>query len=321
MGFSIRVMPGVRFRVSSRGVSASLGPRIARVSVGTRGVGVSTGMGPVSVGAGLSYGAALGLAGMPHRRARSSGPSASSIAAEERAARQAAVRDKRAAEVAAAAEAMRHIARLQEQEFEPITKPPFTRLSPDEIARVETWWEELQAGVPGTVLETVNHALADNERQSAAVSLEGAEISVVILAPTLEEMPERTIVVSPAGTPTTKAMTKTERNGWHTAAVVGHTAATLKETFAVAPTVQSVRAVAVSRQGDEGFRVLLFGVFGRDQVSRINWSGVEGLETLGRLSQLNHVGKTRELRPLDLAAEPELEALLGTLQQSVLEDT
>ncbi|MDQ5976075.1 MAG: hypothetical protein QG661_3284 [Actinomycetota bacterium] len=47
MGFGFRVVPGVRLRVSSRGVSAGVGPRIARVNVGSRGgVGLSSGIGP-----------------------------------------------------------------------------------------------------------------------------------------------------------------------------------------------------------------------------------------------------------------------------------
>ena len=48
MGFGIRVMPGVRVGVSSRGVRTSLGPRAARVHVGAGGTGFSTGLGPVS---------------------------------------------------------------------------------------------------------------------------------------------------------------------------------------------------------------------------------------------------------------------------------
>jgi hypothetical protein len=45
---SFKVAPGVRIRASSRGISAGVGPRAARVHVGTRGVGVSSGVGPLS---------------------------------------------------------------------------------------------------------------------------------------------------------------------------------------------------------------------------------------------------------------------------------
>lgn len=48
MGFGVRfkVAPGVRLGVSSRGISGSFGPRVARVRVSNRGAGVSSGIGP-----------------------------------------------------------------------------------------------------------------------------------------------------------------------------------------------------------------------------------------------------------------------------------
>lgn len=56
MGFGIRLAPGVRVGVSSRGVRTSLGPRIATVHMGGGGLGFSTGMGPVSYGTSLTSG-------------------------------------------------------------------------------------------------------------------------------------------------------------------------------------------------------------------------------------------------------------------------
>lgn len=86
MGMSFKVAPGVRIRASSRGISAGVGPRAARVHVGTRGVGVSTGAGPFSayshVGGGRTSGGG--------RRASYGGPTKASIAAREREAKAAA---------------------------------------------------------------------------------------------------------------------------------------------------------------------------------------------------------------------------------------
>jgi hypothetical protein len=65
MGFSLKLAPGVRVRVSSHGVRAGIGPRMARVHVGTGRTGFSSGLGPFSV-----YGAVGGK-----RRSRSSGRS------------------------------------------------------------------------------------------------------------------------------------------------------------------------------------------------------------------------------------------------------
>ncbi len=87
MGMSFKVAPGVRVRASSRGISAGVGPRAARVHVGSRGVGVSTGVGPLSAHSHLGGGrkstrsAAVGPA--------SRGPTKASMRARERELREA----------------------------------------------------------------------------------------------------------------------------------------------------------------------------------------------------------------------------------------
>jgi hypothetical protein len=48
MGFSIKLAPGVRVRASNRGLRTSVGPRAARVHMGTGRTGFSSGAGPVS---------------------------------------------------------------------------------------------------------------------------------------------------------------------------------------------------------------------------------------------------------------------------------
>ena len=82
MGMSFKVAPGVRVRASSRGISAGIGPRAARVHVGSRGVGVSSGVGPFS-----TYSHIGGGGGKPSRPAPRStyrGPTKASLAAQER---------------------------------------------------------------------------------------------------------------------------------------------------------------------------------------------------------------------------------------------
>ena len=80
MGMSFKVAPGVRIRASSRGISAGVGPRAARVHVGTRGVGLSSGVGPFS--------ASSRLGGASTRRSSTGGtyrgPTKASVAAYER---------------------------------------------------------------------------------------------------------------------------------------------------------------------------------------------------------------------------------------------
>jgi hypothetical protein len=81
----MKIAPGVRVRASSRGFSAGIGPRVARVHVGTRGVGVSSGIGPFGAYGHLGGGGQRSSGSSP----RTSGPSRTTLAALERAARQA----------------------------------------------------------------------------------------------------------------------------------------------------------------------------------------------------------------------------------------
>src|SRR5690348_12921578 len=106
MGFSMKIMPGVRVRASTRGVGLGVGPRAARIHVSTRSVGVSSGAGPFSVYAGSG----------PRRRSRTS------YSAYERQARQAS----RYEEIEAVLELNRQVVALASahtDEFPEATKP------------------------------------------------------------------------------------------------------------------------------------------------------------------------------------------------------
>jgi hypothetical protein len=80
LSFGLKVLPGVRVRVGTRGIRTSVGPRMARVHVGG-GAGVSSGVGPVSL---------YGSMGRRRRRSSSQRPAAMTVTQQrglERAAR------------------------------------------------------------------------------------------------------------------------------------------------------------------------------------------------------------------------------------------
>lgn len=84
MGMSFKVAPGVRIRASTRGISAGVGPRAARVHVGTRGAGVSSGVGPFSAYSHLGGGGGKRSASHTAPRSTYRGPTKASAAAYER---------------------------------------------------------------------------------------------------------------------------------------------------------------------------------------------------------------------------------------------
>jgi hypothetical protein len=79
---SFKVAPGVKVRASSRGLSASVGPRAARVHVSNQGVGVSSGVGPFSTYSRVGKSTPTG--GRRSTGSRSTRPTKASVAAYER---------------------------------------------------------------------------------------------------------------------------------------------------------------------------------------------------------------------------------------------
>jgi uncharacterized protein DUF4236 len=139
MGMSFKVAPGVRLRASSRGISAGVGPRAARVHVGTRGVGVSSGVGPFST---YSY-IGGGRNSATGKRSSYGGPTKASIAAREREAK-AAAREADIDRVAALEKALVSVHGATFPEAKRVVLPPPDDVDPDPI-RQEL---EAEAGIP-----------------------------------------------------------------------------------------------------------------------------------------------------------------------------
>lgn len=361
MGFGFRLAPGVRLRVSSRGVSAGLGPRIARVHVGTRGVGVSSGLGPISgytsltSGRGGTYSTGSGWTQTAERQAQREerrrakeqvlaaarddveridnlhrvhfppaarytvpAPAYPSVQVRRRWVRQRyrdLMQTRSRLSLSARAEAKRLAA--QQIEFE-------TEQQHQSLLRWQTqaqaWWDQqwsrLMAGERDTVLEVLNDALADNAQPSAVVDYRHGEASVVIWAPPFEQTPTRHPDLTPAGNPTVRTYTKSERNALYRRWLAGHVVVTLKEVFAVAPSVLQVRSVVVRPATTHGYEILLAGVHSRQVIETANYAADGAEEIWQRGTHLRVVtgGRTQELLPLDLGDEPDLRALLGHLQ-------
>jgi hypothetical protein len=145
MGMSFKVAPGVRIRASSRGISAGVGPRAARVHVGTRGVGVSSGVGPVSGYSHIAGGRTSGT----RRRSSYGGPTKASIAAREREAKEAA----READIERVAELERALVSVHSASFPEAQRtvlPPADEVNP---ASIQTELEA-EAGIPDLIIAT-----------------------------------------------------------------------------------------------------------------------------------------------------------------------
>jgi hypothetical protein len=145
MGMSFKVAPGVRIRASSRGISAGVGPRAARVHVGSRGVAVSSGVGPFSTYSHLGGGRSSATT----KRSSYGGPTKASIAAREREAK-AAAREADIGRIAALERALVNVHSANFPEAQRTILPPVEEVDP---APIEAELE-VAAGIPALVAAT-----------------------------------------------------------------------------------------------------------------------------------------------------------------------
>ena len=134
-------------------------------------------------------------------------------------------------------------------------------------------------------------------------------------------MPLKKPDVTPTGRPTIKALPKKEAASWHATAVAGCILVTVKEAFAVAPGLRSIRIVAVTTPETDAYGqrhadVLVAAQFERHRLDGVQWESVEAVRILHDVNmelQLKQVGAAKTLTPLSLEGEPELQALLDTI--------
>ena len=371
MGFSVKLAPGVRVGVSSHGVRAGIGPRIARVHVGTGRTGFSSGLGPFSV-----YGA---VGGKGRRKSshtsggRGSGrPSGAALERQAAAARRAQAEADKAREAQRLAAIFQEIISLHQHDFPPVERlvAPMPQL-PDPNA-VREWheknalrgvsmfdrarraaarqyaaqaaqaelngrlrqaqgeqvqaqqeldkqWVRLTGNDPDTVLATLAEAFEDNEAPAAPVGIDGTELSLIVLVPSEDAVPERLPASTQAGSLTLRKLPKNERSALYLLLIAGHVLVTLREAFAVAPGVDAARVIAVRRSGPDiyGRPVLdcmVAGRWTRTAFNGVRWADADAGNILaGTATELVLNEKRGQIQPVDLSTEPEIRDLLSAM--------
>jgi hypothetical protein len=284
IGFGMKIMPGVRVRASSRGIGVGMGPRAARVNVGSGGTSLSSGIGPfyASTGGG--------------RRRSSSSSTQRSLSAYQNALRQA----QRAQEIAEAAKEEQQLVSAHLQEFTP-SQPPQAALADavdrratlqdfhkravseipwykrserraakematqqaeyaiheeerrraeaqtEEQARLDEAWQQLLNNDPPTVLAILEEAFEDNLSPAAPIDCEGDEVRVIMLYDSPDLVPDRKPALTSSGNPTLAKRNKTERNELYAGSLASNLLATAKEAFAVAPSIHKVAVMVVRK--------------------------------------------------------------------------
>ena len=193
---------------------------------------------------------------------------------------------------------------------------------------LDYWWQHLLSNDPPFVLATLATAFEDNEAAAAAVGVEDDEVSVVVAVPPVTDLPERLPTTTPSGNLSLKKLTKRESADLYKAMVCGYMLATVKEAFAVAPGIESVRVVALRRSPADAYgttkaeAILATRIFRRALIG-VQWGSASStmiLRDAGTETAIRVTGPSKELSPLDLRDEPELIALLGAVDLNELVD-
>lgn len=367
MGFSVKLAPGVRVRVSSHGVRAGVGPRVARVHVGTGRTGFSSGLGPFSV-----YGS---VGGKRRRKSggRSSGrPSAAALERQAAAARRVQGEADKAREAQRLAAIFQEIISLHRHDFPSVERPiaPMPLFPAPEAVRewheknalrgigmfdrarraaarqyaaqaaqadlndkwrqaqadqaqaqheLDSQWARLTGNDPDTVLATLAEAFEDNEASAAAIGIDGAELSLIVLVPGEDAVPERLPATTQAGNLTLRKLPKGERSALYLLLIAGHVLVTLREAFAVAPGADAARVIAVRRGGPDiygraALDCMVAGRWTRMAFDGVRWADADAGNILaGTATELVLNQKRGQILPVDLSAEPEIRDLLSAM--------
>jgi hypothetical protein len=183
-------------------------------------------------------------------------------------------------------------------------------------AELDEEWSRLVANDPATVMHALEAAFDDNEAPAVPIDCHGDGAAIVMVYPDVGQIPESKPAVTPSGQPTVHKRTQTERNELYAQSLASNVLATVREAFAVAPSLANVAVLTVCKDDSRGgipmVTALALVVFGRPLVERFDWNRLDPLRTLelGDPCLLARRGRTGELAPLDLSGEPEIAAVL-----------
>ncbi len=191
------------------------------------------------------------------------------------------------------------------------------RMQAEYQAELDAWWAALLRNEPGTVIGTLVEAFEDNEATAAPLGVQGDEVSLVLLAPSESIVPERMPGTTASGNLNLRKLPKGERAALYTEAVMGHVLVTIKEALSVAPGIQQVRLIALRHAGADAYgqpklNCLLAGRWTRQALQGVA-SATADAATVAEDTAAELLIKLRggkELQPLSLDAQPEIQQLL-----------
>lgn len=161
--------------------------------------------------------------------------------------------------------------------------------------QADAWWAALGQGDVETVRAALEAAFADNPAPVTICELEPTSAFLAVVLPDSVVLPARRAHVTPGGRLSSKDWTQTDFNETYADLLGAHLLATARETWAVAPALETLRVVGLLDSDDES-RVLFYFQVDRDGAP---WqSDSTGRRILDKATfGLNRVGRTRQVAP------------------------
>lgn len=174
----------------------------------------------------------------------------------------------------------------------------------------------------------VNRRRQRRRRPTAAapVGAAGSEASLVVMVPSPAAVPDRRPATTPAGNLTLKKLTKRDAADFYKLMVCGYVLVTVKEAFAVAPGLTHVRIVAVRDTGPDAYgtprlEAVLAARFHREALRGVQWATAGAHTVVNDASEqltVRTAGAAKELVAIDLAAEPDIRAVVDAIDAGEL---
>lgn len=191
-------------------------------------------------------------------------------------------------------------------------------------------WYGLCHNDSAVVIETLAEAFDDNEAPAAAVGVEDSEASLALLVWSVNYVvPEQMPTTTQAGNLSLKKLPQRDRADYYKQYVCGQTLVTVREAFAVAPALTSVRVVVLRNDGQDVYghpsvSCVLAARFGRQALAGVRWESADAVQIVNAISSeclMNQAGRSKEIAGIDLSDEPNLRALIDAVDLAELMST
>jgi hypothetical protein len=191
----------------------------------------------------------------------------------------------------------------------------------ERAAFLKSWWTKLLRNDPEVTEELLSRAFEDNDAAAAVLSVDGSDVSMVVMVPDDTVVPDRYPTTTDAGNLSIRKMTKKDHDAYYRELVAGNLLVTVREAMAVAPGATTARIVAVRAGRPNGFgtvavEALAAAAFKRTTLESVAWEQASATSILNDASTdlvVNYHGGGLTVTPIDLSKETDVAKLVAAI--------